>query len=101
MKTIEFECEPFLYRVEEFECGDYGAYTCYRTHFYSFAPIRTKRKKWYFFGPEIEITSHEKLFTLKYSIESVDVLAKTIRQDLEREIELLNRAEQIANGQII
>jgi len=64
-----------------------------------------KRKKFYFFGPIIEIEYYEEIYQRVYDIESCDYTKVDVKEDLEKRhtqyVRLLSRCEEIKNGQII
>jgi hypothetical protein len=100
MEEIEYNGKKFLYLIEEYECGDYGAFSCFKTHFFNPFPTITERRKWYLFGRKIKVENFDLLFTLDYSIKSPKVLKEKIQKDLDEQIKLLNREEEIKRGEI-
>lgn len=101
MEKINYNGKEFLFVIEQFDCGEYGIWNCYRTHFFDPKPEIVERKKWYFFGPKIKVENFTKLFTLDYSIKSPKILKEKITEDLEKQVKLLNRKEEIERGEII
>ena len=98
MKELDFDGRLFFYDIVSHECGDYGAFTCYTTDFYDTERIITERKKFYFFGPIVQEVSYKKLFTIDFSIESEKVTKKKARAAVQKEVDLMNRREEIKQG---
>ena len=100
-KVITIEGRVYVYEVVSYDCGYYGADTCYYTKFVNPVPKIKTRKKYLLWGPEIEYTEYETLFTINCNIESSDYTKEEITQKIKKEIALLNRAEEIKRGEII
>ena len=100
-KVITIEGRVYVYEVVSYDCGYYGADTCYYTKFVNPVPKIKTRKKYLLWGPEIEYTEYETLFTINCNIESSDYTKEEITQKIMKEINLLNRAEEIERGEII
>lgn len=100
MKTLEYRGYTFYYKIEEFECGDYGIFTCYETKFYKHLGKATKKKYW-LWGPEVEYDKYEDWFVLPYSIQDCGVTKEKVRRNLDREITLIERCEEIKKGIIV
>lgn len=94
MKELEINGRKFLYEIKP---GHYSEWT----QFYFPEPIIEKRKRYFLFGPEIEIKKYEEAFTLNFSILNKGFTKKMVRRRIEMEIDLLNREEEIKNGIII
>ena len=60
-----------------------------------------KYKKYLFFGPIIEKTQPKTLFSVPYHITDPNITKNELRTYLERKVELLNRKEEIAKGELI
>lgn len=101
MEKLNFNGREFLYEIERYDCGDYGVWDCFKTHFYDPKPIIKVRKKYFIFGEKIEVKSYTKLFTLDYSIKSPAKLKEDIRSDIETYVKLLDRKDEINRGDII
>ena len=101
LKTLKIKDSTFLYEIVHYDCGEYGAMTCGETVFYNPRPIVKTRKKYWLWGPEINYTEYEKLFTIASDIESHDLSKKDITKMINKEIALLNRKEEIKRGEII
>lgn len=101
LKTLKIKDTTFLYEIVYYHCGDYGVITCGKTVFYNPRPIIKTRKKYWLWGPEIQYTEYEELFTINSDIESHDLSKKDITKMLNKEIALLNRKEEIKRGEII
>lgn len=101
MKKITIDNRELLYKIKEHECDEYGAFVCYETIFYDPIPKIKKYKKYILFGPYIEKKYYEKLFTIDINLESNRYTKKDIKKYINRELELLNRDNEIKNGNII
>lgn len=99
MKKLEINGRTLYYKIKSFDCGEYGVSTCYETYFF-LEPTKKVTKYW-FHGPIIEIENPDYVFKFTYSIESVKKTKKEIREALEKQIELLDRGEEIKKGEII
>ena len=101
MKQIEIQGRTFLYEVKRYS-GDYDSSGYQITHFYKPTPIIKTRKKYLFWGPEVNYLEYERLLSLEFvDIESPKFTKEQITQKIMREINLLNRAEEIKRGEII
>lgn len=100
-KELEYKGRKFLYSIEEHDCGDYGAFVCYVTNFYDPNPIIKQKKKWFLFGPLVEYKEYINLFEIDLNIESPHVTKKEIRELLDKQIDLLNRKEEIKKGEFV
>ena len=101
MKELDFDGRLFFYKITEHDCGDYGAFVCYETHFYDTEPIIKERKKYLFFGPTVQVTSYKELFTLHFDMESPDYTKKEVRAKIQKQVDLLNRKAEIAKGEFV
>jgi len=101
MKTLNYKNRTFLYEIIANDCGDYGTFICYETIFYDATPITKTRKKWLLFGSVIKYTVYNKLFRLYCNIEDPGKSKKSIHELLDKQIELLNRIDEINNGNLI
>jgi len=101
MKTLKYKDREFLYEVIEHDCGDYGTFICYETQFYDATPITKTRKKWLLFGPLVEYTIYNKLFRLYCNVEDPGKSKKSIHELLDMQIDLLDRIDEINNGNIV
>lgn len=97
MKTLNVNGRIFEYEIE-FTPHEFGGY--YETIFYEGYKTYT-RKKYFLFGDYITISKPKKVFTLYLNIEDEAYTKSEIRVKIKRKIELLNRKEEIENGQII
>lgn len=95
MKEIDFDDRLFLYEITQHECGDY------ETHFYDTEPIISERKKYIFFGPIVQDTSYKELFTLQLNMESDSYTKKEIRAKIQKQVDLLNRRDEIKRGEFV
>jgi len=101
MKELNFDGRLFLYDIMSHDCGEYGAFTRYTTDFYDTEQIITESKKFYFFGPIVKKISYRKLFTIDFSIESESVTRKKARAEIQHEVDLITRREEIKRGEFI
>ena len=101
MKKLTYKNRKFLYKIKEHDCGDYGAFICYETEFYDAVPIVKTKKKYWLFGPKILYNKYNKLFSLWCNIESPGKTKKQIQKLLDKQIDLLNRIDEINNNKIV
>lgn len=99
MKELKYRGYTFLYKVCDYSTD--GMYTSFETIFYSHQTYIKHIKKYYLFGPIIKKSYHKKLFTLYYNIEDVHYTKEWNEKKLDRQIGLLNRKEEIKNGEIV
>lgn len=97
MKTIKINNRTFEYEVL---CSQSEFDTSWRTEFYDGTETYTKRK-YILFGEKQTLVRPKLIFTFYWNIEDVFYTKKQVREKLERQIELLDRAEEIAKGEII
>lgn len=101
MKQIEIQGRTFLYEVKRYS-GDHDLSGYEITHFYKPTPTIKTRKKYLFWGPDVNYLEYERLFSLEYvDIESPKFTKETITQKIMDKIAILNRAEEIKRGKII
>ena len=94
MKAISVNGREFLYEVILSDSG------CDRTDF--FEGTRTYlRKKWYLFGKEVVIVEPKKVFTIWCNIEDPRRSKNDVKALILKRIDILNRKEEIKNGEII
>lgn len=104
MKALTFNRYEFVYKVREYDAGEYGA-TAKETIFYDKKPkVETiQRRKYYLFGPMITVTKEKytELFTLNFDIESPKYSREKVREVLYDELDILKRKAEIKKGQIV
>jgi len=100
MKKLEYKGYTFFYEIKEFDCGDYGIFTCYETIFYKYLGKATKKKYW-LWGGDVEYDDYEEWFTLDFNIESCKITKEEINKKLDKQIALIKRCEEIKNGDIV
>ena len=101
MKQIEIQGRTFLYEVNRYS-GDHDSSGYQITHFYKPTPLIKTRKKYLFWGPDVNYLEYERLFSLEYvDIESPKFTKEIITQKIMDKIAILNRAEEIERGEII
>lgn len=97
MKSLSINENTFWYEIEV-DSSEYGDY--YTTNFYQ-GTETVKRKKYILFGAEIVKTVPKLVFSLYMNIEDPSYTKSDIRALISREIELMNRVEEIERGEII
>ena len=101
MKTITVGNNTFEYAIL-IDDSEYGS-SIY-TEFYNGTRTYWERK-YILFGKKRLITEPKIAFTLNFNIEDASLTKKFVRQEVEKVVEhylgLLNRKEEIANGEII
>ena len=97
MKTININGKEFFYEVC-YHVSEYGEYVW--TEFYDGSYTKTY-KKYFFFGPTRTKEVYNKVFQLNFNIEDKNKTKSDIRKSLERQIELMNREEEIKRGELI
>lgn len=104
MKKLKINRREFYYEIIEFDDGEYGLSTGYKTIFYLYRGVK-KIKKFLLFGPDKEIPIFEEVFTLHFSVEDTRYSKKEVRIELEKKIKVLEitekREAEIKNGDII
>lgn len=88
----EFQYERCYHESEYGESTWYNFYEGYTT---------TTYKKYLFFGETITIKNPKLVFTVYQNIESERLTKLEVRRILEKEIELLERKEEINRGELI
>lgn len=97
MKTLTINNRTLQYKLcfDSFEYGDSEW-----TEFYE-GTITETHKKYWLFGEEITTVKPRKVFTIWANIESKHITKKEVRTWIEREVELLDREDEIRRGEII
>lgn len=101
MKKLSYKGRNFLYEVQTYRCGDYGASDCYETIVYDSEPVIRKRRKYLLFGPVVDVKRCKVLFTLYFNIEDPKYTKEYVEEKLDAELVLLNRLEDIQRGDIV
>jgi len=97
MKKITIDGKQFDYEI----CSDANEYgTSEWTEFYQGKKIR-KYKRFIFFGKIITEEVPNLIFEVPINIEDSCYTKEDIRKRLSRQVELLNRKEEIKRGEII
>ena len=86
MKTIVVDKELFQYKVVHNQL-DYGVYRSY-TFFYQGVET-TYHKKYFFFGPLVEVSKPKLAFILNGDIEDPELSRDAARAKIQRHIEIL------------
>lgn len=87
-----------LYFEKKYHEGEISDY--YTTLFYT--ELKTKLvKKYIFFGPLIEVPDYEVAFELDVDIDSIRITKQELRKMIEKEMALLERADEIKRGEYI
>ena len=97
MKKITIDGREFEYKVFR-DCNEHGDWEW--TEFYQGTEIR-KYKRFIFFGKTIKEVVPKLIFEISINIEDSCYTKEDIRKKLSRQVELLNRAEEINRGEII
>lgn len=97
MKELTIEGRTFQYKIKYFT-SEYSDY--YVTEFFE-GTCTIKRKKYLFFGEEVEKKIPKFSFELYANIEDERYTKKEIREMLIKKIELLDRKEEIKRGEIV
>jgi len=109
LKTVDFDGQKYAYKIFSHKCGEYGVSTCYSTRFYKIEPKSKQFGKYTIpvlgyliqFGEKVIRTYHEYLFTINRSVESLSLTKMEIRGLIKRQVDLIERREEIKNGQIL
>lgn len=97
MKTLTINNRTLQYTLC-YHTSEYGHSEW--TEFYE-GTITETHKKYWLFGKEITTTKPKKVFTIWRNIESKDYTKKQVRDWIERQVELLDREDEIRRGEII
>lgn len=97
MKTITIQGKTFEYEI--FCDVDQWGESFY-TEFYSGTETFTRRK-YFIFGKKETLTRPKLVFTIYDNIEDHRRTKEDTRNKIEREVELLNRKEEIKRGELI
>lgn len=84
--------------IVQYDCSEYGDY--YWTQFYVETYSKTYKKFW-LFGPTLTKEVPIVLFTLHLNVEDEYYTKSDIRTKILRQLELLDRKEQIKRGELI
>jgi len=98
LKRIVFENKVLYYEVM-YDASEWGNYEW--TEFYETNNKTKIVKKWWLWGPLIEVPNNKQVFQIHYDIESCDYTKKQVQRSLKREMALLNRCEEIKKGEIV
>ena len=97
LKTLFVNGQQFEYKV----CSDVSEYDTYSwTEFYRGVEAVTYRKYW-LFGEKVTVYKPKFVFKIYHDIENKGYTKAEVRKWIEREVELLNRADEIEKGEII
>jgi hypothetical protein len=97
MKEININGINLKYQTFYDAC-EYGEST--RTEFYLGTVVIIK-KKWVFYGPTYEEVIPKKIFTIFADTQNANLSRDWWRAQIEKHLTILNRAEEIAKGEII
>ncbi len=92
MKKLEYNGTTFYYEIFDFLDSAY-------TKFYDSPTM--KRKKFFIFGEEIEVRNNKSIFNLDFNIKNPNFSKEYVRDALKKELVVLNRKEEVENGEII
>lgn len=93
-KVIEFDGVKYLYELVNHDLFTF-------TYVYSSKPKIRYRKKYFLFGPIVEVKEYEYLFDTNMDFESPYYSKEDVRQRFAYYINLLNRKKEIENGNIL
>ena len=97
LKTININGRQLSYKV----CYDVNEHDSYEwTEFYD-GFVHTTRRKYWFFGEHITVVEPKLVFKIWKDIEDTSYTKSQVRAWIERELELMGRAEEIKRGEII
>ena len=97
MKKVNVKGRELKYIVQN-QCSEYGDY--YWTEFYEETYTKTYKKYW-LFGPTLTKEEPIVLFQLSLNVEDEYYTKSDIRSRILRQLELLDRKEQIKRGELI
>ena len=97
MKKVNIKGRELKYIVQ-YDCSEYGDY--YWTEFYEETYTKTYKKYW-LFGPTLTKEEPIVLFQLSLNVEDEYYTKSDIRSRILRQLELLDRKEQIKRGELI
>jgi len=98
MKPLTYKGKRFYYTLN-YSCSEYGDSEW--TNFYSTELETYTERKYWLFGPKVEKTRYPMLFQILTNIESKGNTKKDIQGYLNRQLSLLDREEEIKNGEIV
>jgi len=84
-----------LYKVVREPC------TLVYTDFYDTKTRSVKKRKYWFFGPFIQVTEHVFLFRIWDDTNDVNLTKDDWRQKIKRQLELLDRRKELEQGILI
>ncbi len=97
METLVFDGRTLFFE-REWHDGEYSGY--FTTKFYS--ELRTKKvKKYYFFGPLVEVPDNVFIFEIDADVKNIRLSKTELRKLIQAKIDLLNRADEIKNGEYV
>ena len=97
MKTLTINNRTFKYKRFHSE-SEYGTHES--TEFYQGTITKTHKKYW-LFGKEITTIKPKLIFRIYRDIENKSYTKKQVRAWIQHEVDLLDRADEIRNGEII
>jgi hypothetical protein len=100
MKKITIKGREYLYEIHRYS-GDHDVSGWEETIFYNSTPIIKTKKKYLLWGPTIEYFEFDEIFKLSIDIESPEFTKKFVTSKVMEKIDLLNRKEEIARGEIL
>jgi len=59
------------------------------------------RKKYYLWGEKIKVDEYNRVFRVSFNIESPYISKEYIRKEIDKELAILKRAEEIKRGEIL
>lgn len=99
VKIIHNNIERKLQYEVMSDCGE-GTASFYWTEFYEGTEVKTY-KKFLLFGETITIEKPKLIFKLYFNVENIRLTKGEISTALHKQLELLDREKEIANGELI
>jgi hypothetical protein len=99
MKELEFNGRLFFYK--SFDLTGAETHESEITHFYDTEPIVKRRKRFILFGSNVEFVTYKELFSISIDIENPNHSKKKVRSLIQKEVDFINRMEEIKRGEIV
>lgn len=97
-RKIEIGGRTLRYYIKTNPCGEFDDYLT--TIFYEETKV-SYRKKYWMFGPTVKVEKPIKLFTIFANADSPNLPKSWWRKQIEGKLELLNRSQELKNGELI
>jgi len=93
------EWVELLYKVVHEPSGEYGSLVC--TDFYDTRTRSVKKRKYWLFGPFIQVTEHIFLFRIWGDANDANLTKDDWRLRIKKQLELLDRRKELEQGILI